>query len=47
LVRRIVLPDICICSTDGSHCLANKTRPYLIFFTQDAECPSLGCLAVP
>jgi hypothetical protein len=47
LVRRIVLPDVCICSLDGKDCGAMTTRPYAVFFTQAASCPGLGCTAIP
>jgi hypothetical protein len=43
LVHHIVLPDACVCSTAGKSCHPTKTRPYLIFFQQAAECPTLGC----
>jgi len=43
LVRHIVLPDACVCSVAGKSCHPTKTRPYLIFFQQAAECPTLGC----
>jgi hypothetical protein len=43
LVHRIILPDTCVCSTAGGHCSWTTTRPYLIFFTQAASCPTLGC----
>jgi hypothetical protein len=47
LVHRIVLPDTCVCSVKGGSCTAVTTRPYLIFFTQAASCPSLGCAVIP
>ena len=43
LVRHIVLPDNCVCSVAGRSCTPTATRPYLIFWTQAAECPTLGC----
>ena len=43
LVRHIVLPDACVCSTAGKSCHPTRTRPYLIFFQQAAEYPTLGC----
>jgi len=43
LVHRIVLPDTCVCSAAGGTCGWITTRPYLIFFTQAASCPTLGC----
>ena len=43
LVRRLVLPDTCVCSAAGGTCIWATTRPYLIFFTQAASCPTLGC----
>jgi len=43
LVRHIVLPDNCVCSTAGKTCTPTKTRPYLFFWTQAAACATLGC----
>ncbi|PYI98842.1 MAG: hypothetical protein DME98_02810 [Verrucomicrobia bacterium] len=43
LVRRIVLPDYCSCSVAGKTCTAATTRPYAVFFTQAASCPTLAC----
>jgi hypothetical protein len=43
LVRRIILPDTCVCSAAGATCSWVTTRPYSIFFTQAASCPTLGC----
>ena len=43
LVHHIILPDACVCSVAGKSCHPTKTRPYLIFFQQAAECPTLGC----
>ena len=43
LVRHIVLPDNCVCSTAGKSCTPTKTRPYLVFWTQAAACATLGC----
>ena len=43
LVHHIVLPDACVCSTAGKSCHPTKTKPYLIFFQQAGECPTLGC----
>ena len=44
LVRHIVLPDACVCPIDKSSCTPTRTRPYLIFWTQAAACPTPGCL---
>jgi len=43
LVHHIVLPDNCVCSVAGKTCTPTATRPYLIFFTQAAACPTLAC----
>ena len=46
LIRRIVLPDICSCtSVGGPSCPIATTRPYLFFWRQAASCvtPTLGC----
>jgi hypothetical protein len=43
LVRHIVLPDNCVCSTAGRSCTPTATRPYLVFWTQAAACPTLAC----
>jgi len=47
LVRRIVLPDTCVCSAAGGTCGWLTRRPYLLFFTQAASCPSLCDLVIP
>ena len=44
LVRHIVLPDVCVCPLDRSNCTPTRTRPYLVFWTQAAACPTGGCL---
>jgi hypothetical protein len=41
LVHHIVLPDNCVCSIAGRTCGSLTTRPYLIFWTQAATCPTL------
>jgi hypothetical protein len=47
LVRRLGLPDTCFCSAAGGTCIWATTRPYLIFFTQAASCPTLCDIAIP
>ena len=49
LDRRIFLPDICVGSCSGKTvtCPPVTTRPYAIFFTQAATCPSLGLICLP
>jgi hypothetical protein len=43
LVHHIILPDACVCSNPKGQCFPTDTRPYLIFWTQAAACPTLGC----
>src|SRR5436190_19145950 len=45
LVRHIVLPDACVCSVAGKSCHPTKTSPYLIFFQQPPEYPTLRLVA--
>jgi hypothetical protein len=47
MVRRIVLPDTCVCSAAGGTCGWATTRPYLLFFTQAASCPSFCDWVIP
>jgi len=47
LVRRIVLPDTCVCSAAAGTCGWATTRPYLLFFKQAASCPSLCDIVIP
>jgi hypothetical protein len=47
LVRRLLLPDTCVCSTSGGTCIWASTRPYLIFFTQAVSCPTLCDIRIP
>jgi hypothetical protein len=43
LVHHMILPDACVCSNPKGQCFPTETRPYLIFWTQAAACPTLGC----
>jgi hypothetical protein len=38
LVRRTVLPDICVNNCSQAFDCTLTTRPYLVFFTQAASC---------
>jgi hypothetical protein len=45
LVRRIILPDVCVCSVGGG-CPATSTKPHGILFTRAASCGN-GCIVLP